>query len=152
MLSQKTGTRRKTLNEALTRLAPRAHLLAWRTTGGRVGSRLKGVEFCLLTTIGRLSQRLRTTPLVLVRASGQMVLVASNGGSDHHPAWLLNLLAEPRARLETRGARFEIVARLADAAERAELWPKVDEIYPGYRSYRAKTSREIPLVIVERRY
>lgn len=141
---------RRELARFLAREIPRWHYRLWRVSRGRIGSRLRGVEFCLLTTTGRLTGRRRTKPLVLIRTNGRLVLVASNGGSDRHPAWFMNLLASPKALIQTRTDRFAVMARIADPRERDELWPTIVETYSGYRNYREKTEREIPVVILDR--
>jgi deazaflavin-dependent oxidoreductase (nitroreductase family) len=105
----------------------------------------------LLTTTGRRSGKLRTTPLLYVRDGEAIVVVASNGGSDSFPAWWLNLQSKPQAEVEIRGTRTRVTARKASSAERARLWPKFTSGYPGYAKYATKTAREIPVVILEPR-
>jgi deazaflavin-dependent oxidoreductase (nitroreductase family) len=79
-----------------------------------------------------------------------LVIVASRGGDDHHPAWYLNLLAEPKVTVSLQGGpKREMVARVASADERERLWPKVTAAYKGYAGYQSKTDREIPLVFLE---
>ena len=80
-----------------------------------------------------------------------MVVIASWGGRDHHPDWYENLLADPRATVQVLGDRWVVEAATATSAERAEWWPKVVDAYDGYATYAAKTSREIPVVFLERR-
>jgi deazaflavin-dependent oxidoreductase (nitroreductase family) len=86
---------------------------------------------------------------VLVRADSKLVLIASNGGSDQHPAWFLNLLHQPLVSVETRDRRIKARARLSGPGERDELWPQIDAAYSGYRNYREKTTREIPVIILD---
>ena len=102
----------------------------------------------LLTTTGRRSGRVTTTPLTYLESDTGIVVVGSNGGEDTAPSWWLNLLANPEATI-TRGRRSEpVVARPATATEHARLWPAVIETNPGYARYAARTSRPIPLVVL----
>jgi deazaflavin-dependent oxidoreductase (nitroreductase family) len=105
----------------------------------------------LLTTRGRKTGKERTTPLLYIADGGSYVVVASNGGAPRHPAWFLNLQAEPDAVLQVRGDRHRVRARVAAPEERDRYWPQLDAIYRWYASYRKKTTREIPLVVLEPR-
>ena len=78
-----------------------------------------------------------------------MVIVASKGGNDLHPEWFLNLRDNPEVEVETKGETRPMTARIADAEERARLWPVVAERYSNYAGYQEKTDREIPLVLLE---
>jgi deazaflavin-dependent oxidoreductase (nitroreductase family) len=85
-----------------------------------------------------------------VRDGEAIVVVASRGGADHHPAWFLNLRDNPDVEVAVGGeAKRPMRARVADADERARLWPQVVAKYKGYGNYQAKTDREIPLVLLE---
>jgi deazaflavin-dependent oxidoreductase (nitroreductase family) len=78
------------------------------------------------------------------------VIVASRGGDDHHPAWFLNLQANPDVKVAIEGKpKAPRKARIATAEERAEMWPKITEKYKNYAGYQTKTTREIPLVILD---
>ena len=77
------------------------------------------------------------------------VVVASRGGDDQHPAWFLNLQADPTVKVAMKGAAVTMHARVATAAERADLWPKVVAAGKNYAGYQRKTQREIPLVLLE---
>jgi deazaflavin-dependent oxidoreductase (nitroreductase family) len=102
----------------------------------------------LLTTTGRRTGRRRTTPLTFFRDGGEVVLVASAGGSDRSPAWALNLAARPRAEITVGSETRPVTARTATAGERDRLWPVVTRTYPGYARYQARTAREIPLLLL----
>lgn len=126
----------------------------FRATDGRLGSRwrvgrkfLRGVPVCLITTTGRRSGMERTVPLLFLRDGRDVVIVASQGGMPRHPDWYFNLTAEPKVRVELRGESFDAVARTADAAERARLWPRLVDLYPSFEMYQARATREIPIVI-----
>jgi deazaflavin-dependent oxidoreductase (nitroreductase family) len=130
----------------------RGHAAVYRATGGRVGGRLPGLpSLLLLDHIGARSGKLRTTPLVYMPEDGDFVVVASKGGHPRHPGWLHNLRANPETEVQIGGERVKVRAREADAEERRELWPKAAAYNPHWARYRTRTSREIPLVLLERR-
>ena len=79
----------------------------------------------------------------------RIVLVASRGGDDRNPAWLHNLQAHPAVEIELDGRTRPMTARVADAAERAELWPRIVADHANYASYQSKTDREIPVVVLD---
>jgi deazaflavin-dependent oxidoreductase (nitroreductase family) len=119
-------------------------------TRGKAGWTAGNMPVLELTTIGRKSGEPRscllTSPL---QESGEIVIVASRGGDDHHPAWYLNLLETPQVQVSYKGAPHKIMtARTANTQERARMWPVVAGAYKGYAGYQEKTSREIPLVIL----
>jgi deazaflavin-dependent oxidoreductase (nitroreductase family) len=81
----------------------------------------------------------------------RLVLVASKGGAPRHPAWLHNLCANPEVRFRWKGHNERRRARVADAGERADLWPRLLDLYPGYEVYQRRAGgRQIPLVILEK--
>lgn len=127
----------------------RAHTALFRATGGRLGGRMAGVEQVLLTTTGRRSGQARTNPVAATPDGDNLVLVASNSGSEHDPAWFLNLTADPRVLVQ-RGAHVHpMIARVAEGEERVLLWSLVVAANPGYERYRGRTVREIPVVVCE---
>jgi deazaflavin-dependent oxidoreductase (nitroreductase family) len=126
------------------------HRALVRGTGGRVGGTGFGMPVVILTTTGRKSGKQRETMLTSpVHDGNRVVLVASYGGDDRHPAWFLNLRDNPDVELEMRGKKRPMRARVATAGEKAELWPEVTTAYKGYAQYQTKTERDIPLVILE---
>lgn len=133
-----------------------AHTWLYRRTGGRlgrtwhVGSALRrGVPVCLLTTTGRKSGLPRTVPLLHLADGEAAVLVASQGGLPTNPQWYYNVLAEPAVTVQIGTRTRAMRARVADADERAELWPRLVRLYADYESYQSWTEREIPVVICE---
>ncbi len=126
------------------------HRGLYAVTGGRVGKWLPGVAapMLLLTTMGRRSGRPHTVPLLYLDQDDGWLVIASFGGRDYHPAWYLNLLADPRCEVQIDGERTPVVADTVPAERRAGLWPEVVAAYPGYAEYEAKTTREIPLVLL----
>ncbi len=109
------------------------------------------VPTLLLTTTGRKSGRTLTLPLIFGRSGENYVVVASKGGAPNHPAWYLNLEANPDVQLQVKGDKFKARARTAGGAERATMWKNMVEIYGPYEDYQQKTQREIPVVVLERR-
>lgn len=117
---------------------------------GKIGWTGAGMPVLELTTTGRKSGQPRavllTSPL---QVGDDVVIVASRGGDDHHPAWFHNLCADPNVEVSYRGAaKSAWTARVATPDERAEWWPTVVESYRGYANYQQKTDREIPLVVL----
>ena len=123
--------------------------VAYRLSGGRVAGHIpSGAPICLLTTTGRRSGRLRTVPLVYVPDGDDLVVVASRGGMGSHPAWYLNLLADPGAAVQVGAAARRVRARDAGEAERERLWPTLTAAYPHFDAYQLRTLRRIPVVIL----
>jgi len=122
-----------------------------KISGGRIGWRLSGMPVLELTTIGRKSGQPRTVMLTSpVQDGAAIVLVASRGGDDTHPAWFLNLRDNPEVEVVMNGEPARRMhARVATADERARLWPLVVADHANYAGYQRKTSREIPLVLLE---
>ena len=105
----------------------------------------------LLDHVGARSGTLRTTPLLYVEDGADLLLIASKGGFPHHPAWFHNLLANPDTTVQVGAERRPVHARVAEDSERDRLWELADAAYGGYRDYRARAGREIPLVVLEPR-
>lgn len=118
---------------------------------GKLGWQFGGMPVIELTTIGRKSGAPRTVLLTSpLEDDGRHVLVASRGGDDHHPAWYLNLRDNPEVKVSVKGGPVRTMhAHIADADERARMWPLIADKYRNYRGYQEKTSREIPLVVLE---
>lgn len=137
----------------------RAQVKVFRLTGGRVGAKWrvgagfrKPVPTLLLEHRGRKSGRLFTTPLLYLRSGDDLVIVGSQGGLPRHPQWYFNLLAHPDTRVHLKGRRdVPVTGRVADPDERAELWPRLVELYADFAKYQAWTDREIPVVVLSPR-
>jgi len=116
----------------------------------RFGNQALGMPVLELTTVGRRSGRPRSVMLTSpIRDGEAIVVVASRGGDDRHPDWLLNLQAEPRVEVALRGGpRRPMLARVAAAAERERLWKEITAFHPRYAGYQRRTSREIPVVLL----
>jgi deazaflavin-dependent oxidoreductase (nitroreductase family) len=135
----------------VTRYLGALHRVAYSASGGRIGSRIWGLEIVLLTTTGRRSGRARTVPLCSLRVGESFVVIASYGGLDRSPSWWLNLQREPKATLRLGRTTREVVAREATQGERERLWAQVTERAPGYLDYQRRTTRRIPVVLLEPR-
>jgi deazaflavin-dependent oxidoreductase (nitroreductase family) len=129
------------------------HTLLYRATGGRLGHSLPGVggKVLLLDHVGARSGTRRTSPLLYVRDGEDLVVVASKGGFPRHPAWFHNLVANPDTSVQVGSERTAVHARVAGPEERDRLWAMAVSAYGGYEDYRARTDREIPLVVLEPR-
>jgi deazaflavin-dependent oxidoreductase (nitroreductase family) len=126
------------------------HRVILGVTRGKAGWTAGNMPVLELTTIGRKSGEPRSCLLTSpIQENGEIVIVASRGGDDHHPSWYLNLLETPQVQVSYKGAPHKIMtARTANSDERARMWPIVAGAYKGYAGYQEKTSREIPLVIL----
>jgi deazaflavin-dependent oxidoreductase (nitroreductase family) len=138
------------------------HQFVYRRSGGLIGSRIVAGRALLLTTTGRRSGEPHTCALIYLKDGERLVVAASNGGSDHPPSWLLNLQAHPGVGVQIGLKKFSARASVASAEERKRLWPRVNRhnmglapiVHPGARGrydvYQRHTTREIPLVLLER--
>ncbi|MGB6059404.1 MAG: nitroreductase/quinone reductase family protein [Microthrixaceae bacterium] len=129
------------------------HRMTLKVTGGRFGWKLRGMQVVELTTVGRRSGEQRTVMLTSPLTDGDaIVVVASRGGDDHHPAWYLNLLANPEVSVSLRGRSVvPMTARVASETERKSLWPRIVAAYKPYAGYQEKSTRQIPVVLLEAR-
>ena len=128
------------------------HRLLFRLSGGRLLGHLEGTGVLILVTKGRKSGKLRSSPLMYFRfeESGDLIVVASNYGRDHHPAWYLNLAADPNVSVEASGERFAAEAHIAQGEERSALYDQVAAGNPRFAAYRSGTHRQIPVVALRR--
>lgn len=126
------------------------HRFVFVASNGHLGGKAAGMPVVLLTTTGRKSGKVRhsmlTSPLELGDA---FVLVASFGGDDRHPAWFLNLRANPSVEATIRGRSRSMVARIATGDERSDLWSRLTAAHANYATYQTRTDREIPVVVLE---
>lgn len=130
------------------RLGSKLNTWLYRTTGGRLGGTfVGGAPVCLFTTTGRKSGEARTAPLLYLRDGDDIVVVASKGGYSKSPQWYFNLLADPAVEVTIGREHRKMTARVATAAEKAALWPRLVANYKSYDTYQARTERDIPVVI-----
>jgi deazaflavin-dependent oxidoreductase (nitroreductase family) len=126
------------------------HLKRYLATDGADGHIWRGVPTLLLTTTGRKSGKALQLPLIYGKDGDRYVIVASRGGAPDHPGWYKNLVAQPDVQVQVAADRFRAHARTATGAERARLWESMAKLFPPYDEYQAKTTREIPVVVLER--
>ena len=124
----------------------RVHANVWRLTRGRFIDAIGAAPFLLLTTKGRKTGRLRTTPVLYLEDGSDLIVVASFGGNDMHPAWYLNLKDCPEAEVVIRGEHRKVIAREITIEEKKIIWPRLVKSYRQFDVYQQRTSREIPLV------
>ena len=127
------------------------HRFIFEKSGHRMGWGAAGFQFLVLENLGRKSGILRQTPLLFVPHEGNWLVAASNAGQDKDPVWWLNLRDQPDVFIHTREGRHAVHARRAAAAEEEKLWEIMTEVMPWFGSYRAGTTRTIPLIILEPR-
>jgi deazaflavin-dependent oxidoreductase (nitroreductase family) len=134
------------------------HRRLYHASGGRLGKKwhvgsavFKGVPICLLTTTGAKSGLPREVPLLYMQDGDRVVVVASQGGLPGNPQWYYNVLANPDVQVRVLRTVRPMRARVATPGERAELWPRLVELYADFASYASWTEREIPVVICEPR-
>ena len=138
------------LRDAGFRALNRFHRCVVRLSGGRLGRRAFGMDVIELHTVGARTGLARTTLLTVpVRDGDTLIVVASKGGDDRDPQWLRNLLARPEVDVTLAGVRRPMRARVAGPDEAALFWPRVVARYRPYDSYRRRSARPIPLVVLE---
>jgi deazaflavin-dependent oxidoreductase (nitroreductase family) len=125
------------------------HIDRYIATNGESGHIWRGVTTLLLTVKGRKSGKQYRTALIYGRDGDNYVVVASKGGAKKHPEWYRNLVANPEVEVQVLGDRFKARARTANAEERPALWEMMAKMWPSYDSFQKKTSRQIPVVILE---
>lgn len=126
------------------------HARRYIETNGEDGHIWNGVPTLLLTTTGNRSGQPYTTPLIYGEDNGRYIVVASRGGAPEHPQWYRNLVAQPEVGVQVRADRFRARARTAGPDEKAALWKLMAGIWPAYDEYQGRTSRDIPVIILER--
>ncbi|MEU6607691.1 nitroreductase family deazaflavin-dependent oxidoreductase [Streptomyces shenzhenensis] len=123
----------------------------YERSGGTEGTTLldTGLPVIVLTTRGARSGKIRKTPLMRVEHDGRYAVVASQGGAPKHPVWYFNIAADPRVELQDGPVRQDMTAREVTGAEKAEWWERAVAAYPPYAEYQDKTSRRIPVFVLE---
>jgi deazaflavin-dependent oxidoreductase (nitroreductase family) len=125
-----------------------ANVRIYRLSGGRLMNTVKGAPVLLLDHVGRKSGAQRTTPLLYMRDGDDVVVVGSRAGSDATPAWWHNLMANPTVTIQIGRERSQVTARQASPEEKAELWPRLCQVYEDYAVYQQRTKRDIPVAIL----
>jgi len=128
----------------------RVHAWLYRASGGRLGRRWFGAPVLVLETVGRKTGEPRATPVLFALHDGDPVVLAANAGARRAPAWWLNLREAGRGVAVIGGERREVAPRVAEGAEREELWERLCRVYPAAAHYPSFTDRELPVVVLER--
>ncbi len=121
----------------------------FRANGGKVGGQFEGAPLLLLHTTGAKSGQARVNPMMYQADGDNFAVFASKAGAPTNPDWYHNLMANPRASIEVGDTTVNVVARVAEGDDRDRLWSRQKELYPGFADYEAKTTREIPVVVLE---
>lgn len=122
----------------------------FRANGGKVGGQFENADLLLLTTTGAKSGQPRVSPLAYFRIDGKLIIIGSFAGAPISPAWVHNLRANPKARVEIGAEAFDVTAHELPSDERDALFDKVTAAAPGFAEYQSKTSRVIPLFELQR--
>jgi deazaflavin-dependent oxidoreductase (nitroreductase family) len=125
------------------------HVRLYLETNGEKGYIWNGAPILLLTTQGRKSGQPRTIPIIYTAYGDSYVIIASKGGSPTHPKWYLNVLDDPNIQVQVKADRFDALARTAESPERERIWAQAIKTWPRYDEYQTRTSRVIPVVVLE---
>jgi deazaflavin-dependent oxidoreductase (nitroreductase family) len=138
--------------DAIFKAVTRFHRLVYDLSKGKLGGKGMGMPVLKLTTIGRKSGQRRTTMLTSPLVEGDnVILVASYGGDDRDPMWFSNIVANPDVEVVINGSTKKMRARVAEGDERTRLWEALTADHANYAGYQRKTSRQIPVVVLEPR-
>ncbi|MFH5820987.1 nitroreductase family deazaflavin-dependent oxidoreductase [Georgenia sp. AZ-5] len=132
------------------RASVREQVELYERSGGAEGATMRGLPCVILTVRGARSGKLRKIPLMRVEHDGAYAIVASLGGSPRHPLWYRNVLANPEVELQDGPEKWDMVAREVTGAEKELWWQRAVEAFPLYADYQRRTSREIPVLVLER--
>jgi len=123
----------------------------FESSGGTEGTTLRdtGLPIVIVTNLGASSGKVRKTPVMRVEHDGSYAMVASQGGAPKHPLWYFNLRANPLVELQDGPRRQDMIAREVSGDERAQWWERAVEVFPNYAEYQHKTSRVIPVFVLE---
>ena len=122
-----------------------------RVTGGRVVLSASLVPSLVLTTTGRKTGQPRRAPMAALPVDDGFLVVGSNFGKEHHPAWTANLIANPEATATFKGEDIPVIARLLEPDEKAEVWPDLLKIWPAWTSYTERSGRDLRVFRLDRR-
>ena len=122
----------------------------FRANEGKVGGPFEGKTLLLLHTTGAKSQQERINPVACVKDGDRLAVIASKVGAPTHPDWYFNIVANPQVTVEVGTETFRAKATVAEEPERSRLYEKMVEVMPGFDEYRRKTTRVIPVIVLER--
>jgi deazaflavin-dependent oxidoreductase (nitroreductase family) len=123
----------------------------FRVHRGKSGGPMEGRPLLLLTTTGAKSGQLRTMPVMYIPDGDRLLVIASNAGAATHPDWYRNLVAHPEVTVEVGNETFKAIAIVTEGSERQRLWTRVVELYPFFADHEAKTTRQIPVIVLRRK-
>ena len=120
-------------------------------SGGTEGTTLRETDMAvvIVTNVGAKTGKIRKTPLMRVEHGGRYAAVASLGGAPKNPVWYYNLKANPRVEVQDGPKKLDMVAREITGDEKAQWWERAVAAYPPYADYQARTSRVIPVFVLE---
>jgi deazaflavin-dependent oxidoreductase (nitroreductase family) len=123
----------------------------YESSGGTQGTTLlsTGLPVVIVTNLGASSGKVRKTPVMRVERDGRYAMVASKGGAPQHPVWYYNVRANPLVELQDGAHKQDMIAREVSGDERAEWWKRAVAAYPPYAEYQKRTTREIPVFVLE---
>jgi deazaflavin-dependent oxidoreductase (nitroreductase family) len=121
----------------------------FRANEGKVGGPFEGAPLLLLHSVGAKSGQKRLNPMMYQIVDDGWAVFATKAGADHNPAWYFNLVANPKAEIELGTDTIDVVARVAAGAERERIWTVQKRRFPNFAGYEEKTTRQIPVVILE---
>ncbi|MGY4929153.1 nitroreductase family deazaflavin-dependent oxidoreductase [Streptomyces sp. 900105755] len=127
----------------------RDQVAQYEATDGAEGGTFLDLPVIILTTKGVKSGKIRKMPLMRVEHNGSYAVAASNAGAHAHPSWYHNVVSHPLVEVQDRAVKQDMIARELHGEEKAEWWKRADAAYPDFVDYRAKTEREIPLIVLE---
>lgn len=122
----------------------------FRANSGKVGGNFAGRTLLLLHTIGAKSGQERINPVAYTEDGDRIVIIASKGGAPTHPDWYYNIVANPQLTVEVGIEKFNVNAAVADEPERSRLYEKMVKVMPGFADYKARATREIPVIVLTR--
>ena len=121
----------------------------YEATDGKEANDLRGRPIIVLTSLGARTGKLRKTPLMRVEHEGLYAVVASQGGAPKHPVWYFNLKANPNVELQDGPTKRDYLARELSGDEKAVWWERAVETWPDYAKYQLRTTRQIPVFVLE---
>lgn len=127
----------------------RLQIFMYRRSRGKTFGRVRGMPVLLLTTVGRKTGKPRVTPVMYIRDGDNYVITASYAGLGKHPGWFFNLMSNPQTTIEVNGMTNGVTAHQASPTEKDRLWKQLVEQAPFFEGYRKKTTRDIPMVILQ---
>lgn len=122
----------------------------FRANEGRVGGNFEGAPLLLLHSTGAKTGEIRVNPMMYQAVGDDFAVFGSKAGAPTNPDWYHNLVATPKATVEVGTETFDVVARVAEGAEREQIWSVQKERYPGFADYEKATARQIPVIILSR--